>query len=241
MKPRFLLVIADPDPDMAGKLASELERQHVDTNVCLTAADTLLTAGRLQPDGVLVAADLGDIPNVEVVRALCQRAGIPVIVGIGDANGADAVAALTAGASACIARPYRTPELVPILRAIRPDSAGPLDPPMECGGLHLNPATHEVRLHGAPIRLPLREFQLLRFFMKNVDRVASRQEIHETVWGTPPTESSNTLTVHIRRLRAHLGDDQKDPHIILTIRGIGYRLVPPPPMDRVGGDRLVSG
>jgi DNA-binding response OmpR family regulator len=234
-RPRFLLLIADPDRETAAQLAEELQRHHVDTVVCVGAADTLLTAGGIRPDGVLVAADLAGISNVEVVRTLRQRAGIPVVVGVGDANGADAVAALTAGATACIARPYRTPELVPILRAIRPDSVGTIDPPMECGGLHLNSATHEVRLHGAPIRLPLREFQLLRFFMKNMDRVASREEIHETVWGTPLTASSNTLTVHIRRLRAHLGDDQKNPHIILTIRGIGYRLVAPPAADRRSG------
>ncbi len=230
-----MLLIADPDRDMAGNLAGELERWHVDTDVCLTAADTLLAAGRTQPDAVLAAADLAGISKMEVVRALCRSAGIPVVVGIGDANGAEAAAALAAGATACIARPYRTPELVPILRAIRPESVTAVDPPMECGGLHLNPATHEVRLHGRPIRLPLREFQLLRFFMAHMDRVASREEIHESVWGTPTPESSNTLTVHIRRLRAHLGDDQRDPRIILTIRGIGYRLVPPPAVDRAGG------
>jgi DNA-binding response OmpR family regulator len=234
MRSRFLLLIADPDPDIAANLAGELDRYHVDTAVCATAAETLLTAGAIRPDGVLVAADLAGMPGVEVIRALCRR-GIKVIVGIGDANGAEAAAALTAGAVACIARPYRTPELVPILWAIRPDSGGTVDPPMECGGLHLNPATHEVRLHGTPIRLPLREFQLLRFFMRNVDRVATREEIYETVWGTPLKESSNTLTVHIRRLRAHLGDNQKDPRIILTIRGIGYRLVPPQTADPVGG------
>jgi DNA-binding response OmpR family regulator len=226
-RPRFLLVLAEPDRELAAALAAELARHHVDTEVCPDVADALLAVGGMRPDAVLLAADQRGLSSADAVRALGRRVGVPVVVGIGDGDGPSAAAALAAGANACVARPYRVNELIPIMRAIRPDSIGTLDPPVEVGSLYLDPATLEVRLNGVRIVLPLREYQVLRFLMTNADRVVTRGQIFQTVWGEREGESSNTLTVHIRRLRARLGDDQKDPHIIVTVRGVGYRLIPP--------------
>lgn len=227
-RPRFILVIADPDEKLGAELAVELGHHHVEAEVCSDTGDALLAAGSLRPDAVLVAAEQRGITAADVVRILNKRAGIPVVVGVGDNDGANAAAVLAAGATACIARPYRLPELIPILRAIRPDTIGTLDPPIRCGGLYLDPATLEVRLHGRPIPLPLREYQVLHFLMTNVDRVVTRDQIYEAAWGEPARDASNTLSVHIKRLRNRLGDDRAS--IIVTVRQIGYRLIPPPPL-----------
>ncbi len=191
-------------------------------------------AGTMRPDAVVVAAEPGGISSSAFVRALAKHTSIPTVVGVGPAEGEQAGAALVAGATACIARPYRLPELIPILRSIRPDSIGTLEPVLEAGGLRLDPATLEVRLHGELIRLPLREYYVLRFFMIHKDRVVSREQIYEAVWGGPVHDASNTLSVHIKRLRMRLKDNQPDPAIIVTVRGVGYRFVPPPakPIDR---------
>lgn len=226
---RFLLIIADPDLDTAGELVSELGRHHVDVELCASAADALVAAGAMRPDAVLVAAEPGDLNIAEVVRALSRRTGIPVVVGIGDGQGDQAGAALSSGATACVARPYRLNELIPIMKSIRPETIGTLDPPIKCGGLRLDPATLEVLLHGRSIRLPLREYELLRFFMIHADRVLTRDQIYDAVWGGPAGDASNTLAVHIKRLRRRLGDGQDSPAIILTVRGVGYRFIPPPP------------
>lgn len=226
-RPRFLLVIADSDNDAARELAGDLAAHDVDAELSVDAADALLAAGRLRPDAVLVSAQQKGLTSTDLVRALCRRAGIPVVVGVGADDGPHAAAALAAGATACVARPYRLPELIPIMRAIRPDTVRMLDPPIESGRLYLDAATMEVRLGGRPITLPMREFELLRFLMNHVDRVVSREEIYQSVWGGQDSAASNTVTVHIKRLRAHLGDNHKRRHIILTVRGIGYRLVPP--------------
>lgn len=224
---RFLLLIADAEPDVADELASELARHHVDVEVCIGAADALVAAGTMRPDAVLVAAEPGDLTGAEVVQALAKRAKIPVVVGIGDGQGDQAGAALSSGATACVARPYRLNELIPIMKSIRPDSAGMLEPPIECGALRLDPATLEVSLYGRSIRLPLREYELLRFLMVHADRVLTPDQIYGTVWAQPSGHRSNTLVVHIRRLRARLGDDQENPRIIKNVRGVGYRLIPP--------------
>jgi DNA-binding response OmpR family regulator len=192
-RPRFLLIIADPDLDAEGELVSELVRHHVDVEVCAGAADALVAAGTMRPDAVLVAAEPGDLTSTEVVRVLCKRTEIPVVVGIGDGQGDQAGAALSSGAAACVARPYRLNELIPIMKSIRPETIGTLEPPIKRGGLRLDPATLEVLLHGRSIRLPLREYELLRFFMVHADRVVTRHQIYDTVWGGPARDASNTL------------------------------------------------
>ena len=102
-----------------------------------------------------------------------------------------------------------------------------IEPPIELGGIHLDPGTLEVTVKGGPTRLSLREYKLLRFLMTHAGRIVTRDQIFESVWGGPASDASNTLTVHIGRLRSKIGDDQKHPRIILTMRGVGYRFVPP--------------
>jgi DNA-binding response OmpR family regulator len=222
----LLVLIADPDPGRADQLAAELAAHHVSALVCSDGADALVVAGAEQPDAVLVAANLPTVDGPTLTRALTARTAIPVLVGIGDGDGDAAARALVSGASACVAHPYRLRELLPILHAIRPSSLPEPAPPIECGGLRLDVASLRVTLHGQPVAMPLRELRLLQLLMSHADRVVTREQIREAVWGSAP--GSNTITVHIQRLRHRLGDEQDDPKLILTVRGVGYRLVPPP-------------
>ena len=222
----FVLLIAEPDAALAHQLAEELAGHEVRAIVCADGADALIAAGSEHPDAVLAAVRLPTIDGPGLARTITARTGIPVVLGVGDGDGAAAVEALSAGATACVAYPYRMRELLPILRAIRPDSVPAAGPALELGGLRLDPATLQVHLHGEPVRLPLRELRLLQLLMQHADRVVTRSQIREVVWGGVP--GSNTITVHIQRLRQRLGDDQHDPTMILTVRGVGYRLVAPP-------------
>ena len=223
--PALLLLIADPDRSAADQLAEDLAEHQVTSLVCADGAEALLVAGAEQPDAVLAAAALPTVAGAALTRVLSARTSIPVLVGIGDQDGAAAAEALGAGATACVAHPYRLRELLPILRAIRPDGVVGATPPVECGALRLDPASLEVTLHGRLIRMPMRELRLLQLLMTHADRVVTREQIRDAVWGGVP--GSNTITVHVQRLRHRLGDDQEDPKMILTVRGVGYRLVPP--------------
>jgi DNA-binding response OmpR family regulator len=221
----FLLLIADSDVERSERLAEALAEHQVTAIVCSDGAEALLVAGAEHPDAVLAAAALPTVGGAALTRALHARTTIPVVVGIGDGDGLAAAEALTAGATACIAHPYRLRELLPILRAIRPEAMVEPQPVLVCGVLRLDPAALEVHLHGQLIRMPMRELRLLHLLMAQADRVVTRDQIRDTVWGGVP--GSNTITVHIQRLRHRLGDDQVDPKLILTVRGVGYRLVPP--------------
>jgi DNA-binding response OmpR family regulator len=222
----FLLLIADADVDRSIELARALAEHHVTAILCADGAEALIAAGAEHPDGVLAAATLPVVGGAALTRALSARTNIPVVVGIGDRDGPAAAEALAAGATACVAHPYRLRELLPILRAIRPEGLAEPQPMLECGGLRLDPASLEVHLRGRLVRMPQREFLLLQLLMTHADRVVSREQIRDSVWGGVP--GSNTITVHVQRLRQRLGDDQVDPRMILTVRGVGYRLVPPP-------------
>jgi DNA-binding response OmpR family regulator len=96
---------------------------------------------------------------------------------------------------------------------------------VRAGALRLDPAAQEAELHGRRFPLPPRETRLLHLLMTNANHVVTREQIRETVWGADENNSSNTITVHIQRLRSRLGED---PEIIQTVRRLGYRLVPPP-------------
>jgi DNA-binding response OmpR family regulator len=221
----FLLLIADADLDGSSKLADILSEHRVTTLVCTDGAEALIATGAEHPDAVLATASLPTIGGAALTRAISARTSIPVVVGIGGTDGAAAAEALAAGATACVAHPYRLRELLPILRAIRPDGLAASQPPLQVGALRLDAAALEVTLHGRSVRMPLRELRLLHLLMAHADRVVTREQIREAVWGGAP--GSNTITVHVQRLRHRLGDDQENPKMILTVRGVGYRLVPP--------------
>ena len=221
----LLLVVADADLDSATNLCEALADHNVTAIACSDGAEALFIAGAEHPDAVLVTASLPTVGGAALARTLSARANIPVVVGIGDADGQAAADALAAGAAACVAHPYRPREVLAILRAIRPDGTAEPQAALECGGLRLDRGALEVSLHGRLVRMPMREMRLLQLLMVHADRVVTREQIRDVVWGGAP--GSNTITVHVQRLRQRLGDDQVDPKMILTVRGVGYRLIPP--------------
>jgi len=225
LKEAFLLLIADADQERSTRLADALAEYQVTAIVCADGAEALLAAGAEHPDAVLAAANLPTVGGAAMTRALHARTTIPVVIGIGDSDGPAAAEALAAGATACVAHPYRLRELLPILRAIRPEARVQTQPPLEVGALRLDPASLEVHLNGRAVRMPMRELRLLHLLMAHADRVVTREQIRDSIWGGVP--GSNTITVHVQRLRQRLGDDQIDPRVILTVRGVGYRLIPP--------------
>ena len=224
---RFVLLVVD-EPEFVDELGRELGARHVDVVVCPDSAEGLLKVGTLKPNAVLAAADLRPVDSPTLVRVLRESSNIPVVIGVGDADGVIAAGVLAAGATTCVARPYRPAEVLPILRSIRPDSWLGSEPTIQVGGLRLDPTAQEAYLDGERIHLPMRECLLLQLLMRHADRLVTREQIIAAVWPTNGAGSSNTVNVHIQRLRARLGDDPHKSHIIHTVRKKGYRLVPPP-------------
>jgi DNA-binding response OmpR family regulator len=223
---RFLLLIVDLDTDGANALAATLQDHSIDAVVAGDPVDAVRQASALLPDAVLIDSNAAAARDSALARALQARAGIPMVIGLNDC-GKPSDGTVLDGAFACVSRPYRLSELLPLLRSISPDPHPERQVALEVGALHLDPAANQVRLRGKDIGLALREFQLLHLLMLHAGRVVTRAQIRQLVWSRDD-ETSNTITAHIRRLRARLGDDLNDPKIIVSVRGLGYRLDPPP-------------
>ncbi|MEV4457265.1 response regulator transcription factor [Microbispora sp. NPDC004025] len=218
-----MLLVADPDAGLVRQLSAAMQAEGVDVTGVPDGAQALLQAGALRPDAVLICASLPIVGPVDFVRAVRLARSVPVLLGIdfgGDAG--QALQALEAGATACVARPYRVPELLPLVHAAfqRQDGHRTV---LTIGDVELDVTAYQVKVGGRVVHLPLREFELLHYLMRNADRTVTREQIMRHVWHSTDGMSTNTIAVHVKRLRHRLGDVEDT--MIQTVRGVGYRLV----------------
>ncbi|MBG0832118.1 response regulator transcription factor [Planomonospora sp. ID67723] len=217
-----ILLVADPEPALVDELTVILGKEGVEVTGVADGAQALLQAGALRPDVVLVSASLPVIGAVEFIRAVRLTRAVPVLLGVGEGHAEQAVQALAAGATACVARPYRVPELLPLVQAAIVGDPG-VRRTLVVGNVELDVNAYQVKVDGRIVHLPLREFELLHYLMRNAQRTVTREQIMRHVWNSTDTTSTNTIAVHVKRLRARLGDT--DDQLIQTVRGVGYRLV----------------
>ena len=141
----------------------------------------------------------------------------------------DRLVGLRRGADDYVVKPFSPAELVArvdaVMRRIAARRRGG-EPPIVHGPLRVEPATRRVLLDGEELSLTMREFDLLAYLASHPGRVYSRDQLMEAVWDEPFFEDTSTVTVHVRRLRAKLGDDPAEPRFIETVWGVGYRLRP---------------
>jgi two-component system phosphate regulon response regulator PhoB len=179
------------------------------------------------PDLVLLDWMLPDRPGIEFLRELRgqdRTRALPVIMLTAKGNEADKVAGLDAGADDYVVKPFSPRELVSRIRAVfrrrAPQLAGES---IEYGPLKLDSARHELVAAGAPVKMGLAEFKLLSFFMVHPDRVFTRAQLLDSVWGDHVFIEERTVDVHMLRLRKALAPHGLQ-HMIQTVRGLGYRI-----------------
>lgn len=226
---RVLLV--EPESEQSHQLVLSLSGHDVDITVCVDGAEALLRVGQLRPDTLVTSATPPEVDLETLVRVTRRATDIPILIGVGPGDSQRAVRALAAGATACVSRPYRIPELASLLRGSLPggdghhaEGGGGTPLALRSGALELDALGHRLFVDGAPVNLALREFGIMDFLLRNNGRVVSREELWTEVWHKPLPPVNNTIAVHIRRLRHKLGDSEAQPRFIHTVRGIGYRL-----------------
>ncbi len=204
-----------------------LERQRYAVLVAATGQEALDVAGRLNPDLVVLDLMLPDLAGEEVARSLRAVSQVPIIMLTAKASEAERVAGLRLGADDYVVKPFSPLELVArvdaVLRRARP---GGTDGVLSFGGgvLVIDQAGREVRLAGQPVALTRSEFDLLASLAATPGRVFSRYELVARVHGYDYEGYERTADVHVKNLRAKLGDDPKNPRWIVTVPGVGYKL-----------------
>jgi two-component system response regulator RegX3 len=136
---------------------------------------------------------------------------------------------LELGADDYVTKPYSARELIARIRAVLRrgvdnDDSGIADGVLEAGPVRMDVERHIVSVNGEPITLPLKEFDLLEYLMRNSGRVLTRGQLIDRVWGADYVGDTKTLDVHVKRLRSKIEADPANPVHLVTVRGLGYKL-----------------
>ena len=179
-------------------------------------------------DLVLLDLMIPEVSGTEVCRQIRSKSRVPIIMLTAKDSEVDKVVGLEIGADDYVTKPYSSRELVARIRAVLRRNSGEdvdLEPGvMNVGAVRMDVERHQVSVKGIPVSLPLKEFELLEFLMRNAGRVLTRMQLIDRVWGSDYVGDTKTLDVHIKRLRAKIETDPANPTLIQTVRGLGYKM-----------------
>jgi two-component system phosphate regulon response regulator PhoB len=219
------ILVVEDETAIRDMLVFNLGRAGYEVLGASTASEARNAIADRQPDVILMDWMLPDVSGLELTRQLkrdVETREIPVIMVTARGQEDDRVAGLEGGADDYITKPFSSRELQARIRALLRRTAPPGDTVISVGELKLDSASHRVTVQGDEIVLGPTEYRLLTFFIQNSERVYSRSQILDRVWGGNVYVEERTVDVHIRRLRKALAVHGYDK-LIQTVRGAGYR------------------
>ena len=179
-------------------------------------------------DLVLLDLMIPEVSGIEVCKKIRSESSVPIIMLTAKDTEVDKVVGLELGADDYVTKPYSSRELIARIRAVlrRNGNGGSSNEPgvLVVGPVRMDTERHQVAINGKITSMPLKEFELLEFLMRNAGRVLTRMQLIDRVWGSDYVGDTKTLDVHIKRLRAKIESDPADPQIIQTVRGLGYKM-----------------
>ena len=179
-------------------------------------------------DAILLDVGLPGVSGLDLCRELRRTSGTPIIMVSARGEELDRVLGLELGADDYVTKPYSSRELLARIRAVlrRGGEVDEGEDPatLAAGPVRMDVERHVVTLGGEPLSLPLKEFELLEVLLRNAGRVLTRGQLIDRVWGSDYVGDTKTLDVHVKRLRAKIEADPASPTLLLTVRGLGYKL-----------------
>ncbi|WP_166980975.1 response regulator transcription factor [Paramicrobacterium fandaimingii] len=222
---RILLV--EDEAALSDPLAFLLEREGYDVAIAEDGQAGIDEWERDGADLVLLDLMLPKVAGTEVCRRIRTTSTVPIIMLTAKDTEVDIVVGLELGADDYVTKPYKTRELLARVRAalrrrVSDDSA--IDETvLEAADVRMDLDRHTVSVRGEEISIPLREFDVLEFLMRNAGRVLTRGQLIDRVWGSDYFGDTKTLDVHIKRIRSRIEKDSSNPLMVVTVRGLGYR------------------
>jgi phosphate regulon transcriptional regulator PhoB len=224
------ILVVEDEPDISKLVSYNLTQERFKVLTAEDGEQALKVIQREKPNLVVLDLMLPGLSGIEVCKILRDRpetAKLPILMLTAKAGETDRVVGLELGADDYLAKPFSPREMVARVRAIlrRANIAASAETPpaYDQGGLKIDFTTYEVFVRGKSVKLTLKEFELLRFLVQNPNRVLSRDQLLDRVWGGETYVTPRTVDVHIRRLRKAIEKDDSKPKWILTLRGVGYK------------------
>ncbi len=223
---RILLV--EDEESLSEAIAFLLSKEGFEVEIAATGPAAIEKFELNGADLILLDLMLPGLSGTEVCRQIRAKSSVPIIMLTAKDSEIDKVVGLELGADDYVTKPYSSRELIARIRAVL-RRGEMLESNTEVGILSVGPVRldidrHIITVNGLPVALPLKEFELLEFLMRNAGRVLTRMQLIDRVWGSDYVGDTKTLDVHIKRLRAKIEKDPANPEFIQTVRGMGYKM-----------------
>jgi DNA-binding response OmpR family regulator len=223
------ILVVDDEPIVRDVVVRYLKRDGFRTLEAASGDEAQRLLERELPALIVLDVMLPGIDGLELCRSIRSRSDLPIVMLTARGEETDRIVGLELGADDYLTKPFSPRELAVRVRNLLRRAAGPdagSERTLEFGDVEINATTREVRKRREPLKLTLKEFDLLAFLASHPRRVFSREQLMDQVWGYRSELDTGTVTVHIRRLRAKVEDDPARPRHIETVWGAGYRLTP---------------
>jgi DNA-binding response OmpR family regulator len=222
------VLVVDDESELRRLIASSFEREGHRVTAVADGASAIDRASTQRFDVLLLDVALGRGPTgYEVCRTLRERHNIvPIIMLTALDSEADAVLGLEAGADDYVTKPFRPAELRSRIRAVlrRAGTRAIGDEVLASGPIVLDRSRRQMTVDGRPVELTFSEFELMQTFLSRPGELFNRQELLRAIWGDSAYRDPRGIDVHIRHLREKIEQNPAEPRLILTVRGVGYRL-----------------
>lgn len=223
------VLVVEDEKSFSEPLAFLMGKEGYEVEVAADGNEALAKFDKSGADLVLLDLMLPGIAGTEVCRQIRTKSNVPIIMLTAKDDEVDKVVGLELGADDYVTKPYSSRELLARVRAVLRRGADfaaeeGLGAQVQVGQIKLDTESHMVTFNGEQISLPLKEFELLEYLMRNAGRVLTRAQLIDRIWGSDYVGDTKTLDVHIKRLRSKFEKDQANPELIQTIRGLGYKM-----------------
>ncbi|NDF57200.1 MAG: DNA-binding response regulator [Actinobacteria bacterium] len=220
------ILVVEDEASFSDALSYVLGKEGFEVVVADTGDGAIASFDKFGADLVLLDLMLPGLSGTEVCKQLRSRSNVPIIMLTAKDTEVDKVVGLELGADDYVTKPYSKAELVARIRAVlrrQGESIETQDSILVAGPVHIDVERHQVKIDNNSVSLPLKEFELLEYLIRNTGRVLTRAQLIDRVWGSDYFGDTKTLDVHVKRLRAKIEKDPANPVYIQTIRGLGYK------------------
>ena len=222
------ILVVEDEESLSEAIAFLLSKEGFEVEIAATGPAAIEKFELNGADLILLDLMLPGLSGTEVCRQIRAKSSVPIIMLTAKDSEIDKVVGLELGADDYVTKPYSSRELIARIRAVL-RRGEMLESNTEVGILSVGPVRldidrHIITVNGLPVALPLKEFELLEFLMRNAGRVLTRMQLIDRVWGSDYVGDTKTLDVHIKRLRAKIEKDPANPEFIQTVRGMGYKM-----------------